>query len=39
MIKIEPNLKLTASNSINVSQTIKEEEMDLSKMTELGIVF
>ena len=39
MIKIEPNLKLNANNSLNSPNSpkqIKEEDVDFSKLSELG---
>ena len=39
MIKIEPNLKLSTNNvttPIDDNKLIKEEDIDMSKMSELG---
>lgn len=39
MIKIEPNLKLSANNvttPTDDNKLIKEEDIDMSKMSELG---
>ena len=40
MIKIEPNLKMNSNNVVaseNSNKQIKEEDVDFSKLSELGI--
>jgi len=42
MIKIEPNLKLNSKNAVSSAgsnKQMKEEDIDFSKMSELGIFY